>query len=103
MGTLPTILLTLPPSKVAGVAHLCVPQNKTLGVCKRFVPDIPVCSPHGREDLVNGTITLNAEEGGKVQKRILLILTPDVAPVCATFSETESRQYAVSSGNSMFD
>ena len=38
--TLPAILLTLPPSKAADMAHLCVPQNQPLGVCRRFVPDI---------------------------------------------------------------
>ena len=44
------------------MAHLCVPQNQALGVCRGFVPDNQVCGTHGREDLVNATITLNAEE-----------------------------------------
>ena len=44
------------------MTHLCVPQNQTLGVCRGFVPDIQVCSTHRREDLVNATITSNAEE-----------------------------------------
>ena len=44
------------------MAHLCVPQNQALGVCRGFVPDIQVCGTHGREDLVNATITSNAEE-----------------------------------------
>ena len=44
------------------MAHLCVPQNQTLGVCRGFVPDIQVCGTRGREDLVNATITSNAEE-----------------------------------------
>ena len=60
--TLPTVLLTPPPSKAADMAHLCVPQNQALGVCRGFVPDIKVCGTHGREDLVNATITSNAEE-----------------------------------------
>ena len=37
------ILLTLPPSKAADMAHLCVPQNQALEVCRGFVPDIQVC------------------------------------------------------------
>ena len=64
--TLPTILLTLPPSKVADRAHLCVPQNQALVVCRGFVPDIQVCSTRGREDLV--TITSNAEEDEKRER-----------------------------------
>ena len=44
------------------MAHLCVPQNQALGVCRRFVPDIQICGTHGREDLVNATIISNAEE-----------------------------------------
>ena len=44
------------------MAHLYVPQNQAQGVCRRFVPDIQVCGTHGREDLVNATITSNAEE-----------------------------------------
>ena len=56
------VLLTLPPSKAADMAHLCVPQNQAQGVCSRFVPDIQVCGTHGKEDLVNATITSNAEE-----------------------------------------
>ena len=40
----------------------CVPQNQALGVCRGFVPDIQVFCTHGREDLVNATITSNAEE-----------------------------------------
>ena len=60
--TLPTVLLTLPVSKAADMAHLCIPQNQALGVCRGFVPDIQICSTHGREDLINATITSNAEE-----------------------------------------
>ena len=63
--TLPTVLLTPPASKAADMAHLCVPQNQALGVCRGFVPDIQVCGTHGREDLVNATITSNAEEEEK--------------------------------------
>ena len=44
------------------MAHLCVPQNQALGVCRGLVPDIQVCGTYGREDLVYATITLNAEE-----------------------------------------
>ena len=44
------------------MAHLRVPQNQALGVCGGFVPDIQVCGTHGREDLVNATITSNTEE-----------------------------------------
>ena len=50
------------PSKAADVAHLCALQNQALRVCRGFVPDVQVCSTHGREDLVNATITSNAEE-----------------------------------------
>ena len=60
--TLPTVLLTPSASKAADMAHLCVPQNQGLGVCRGFVPDIQVCGTHGREDLVNATITSNTEE-----------------------------------------
>ena len=44
------------------MAHLCVPQNQALGVCRGLVPDIQVCGTHGREDVVNATITSDAEE-----------------------------------------
>ena len=44
------------------MAHLCVPQNQALGVCRGLFPDIQVCSTDGREDLVNATITSNAEK-----------------------------------------
>ena len=44
------------------MTHLCVPKNQALEVCRGFVPDIQVCSTLGREDLVNATITSNAEE-----------------------------------------
>ena len=54
-------MLILPPSKAADMAHLCVSQNQSLGVCRGFVPDIQVCGTHGRGDLVNATITSNAE------------------------------------------
>ena len=60
--TLPTVLLTPPASKAADMAHLCVPQNQALGVCRGFVPDMKVFSSHRRESLVNATITSNAEE-----------------------------------------
>ena len=60
--TLPTVLLTLPPSKAADMALLCVPQNQALGVCRGFVPDIQVCGTRGKEDLVNATIISNVEE-----------------------------------------
>ena len=60
--TLPAILLTLPPSKAADMAHLRVPRNQVMAVCRRFVPDIQVCGTQGREDLVNATMTSIAEE-----------------------------------------
>ena len=44
------------------MAHLCVPQNQALGVCRGFVPDIQICGTHGRKNLVNATIISNAEE-----------------------------------------
>ena len=56
-ATLPTVLLTPPASKAADMAHLSVPQNQALGVCRGFVPDIQVSGTHGREDLVNATVT----------------------------------------------
>ena len=39
--TLAAILLTLPASKAADMAHLCVPQNQALVVFNRFVPEYP--------------------------------------------------------------
>ena len=70
--TLPTVLLTPPASKAADMAHLCVPQNQALGVCRGFVPDVQVCGSHRREDLVNANITSNAEEeDGK--SRVVLV------------------------------
>ena len=60
--TLPTVLLTPSASKAADMAHLCVPQNQALGVCRGFVPDIQICGTHGRKDLVNATIISNVEE-----------------------------------------
>ena len=45
------------------MAHLFVPQNHAQGVCRRFVPDIQVCSTHGRENL-NATIIPNTEKEG---------------------------------------
>ena len=44
------------------MATLCAPQNQALGARRGFVPDIQVCCTHGREDLVNATVTSNAEE-----------------------------------------
>ena len=60
--TLPTVLLTPSASKAADMAHLCVPQNQALGVCRGFAPDNQICGTHGRENLVNATIISNAEE-----------------------------------------
>ena len=59
--TLPTVLLTPSASKAADMAHLCVPQNQALGVCRGFAPDIQICGTHGRKNLVNATIISNAE------------------------------------------
>ena len=50
--------------------HLRDPQNQPLGVCNGFVPDIQACGTHGREDLVNATITSNAEEEEEEQVRV---------------------------------
>ena len=65
--TLPTVLLTPSASKAADMAHLCVPQNQALGVCRGFVPDIQICGTHGRKNLVNATIISNVEEEEEVQ------------------------------------
>ena len=66
--TFPAILFTLPPSKAADTAHLCVdPQNQALVVNRRVATDIQVCGTHGIEDLVNATITPNAEEVEEVE------------------------------------
>ena len=51
------------------MAHLCVPQNQALGVCRGFVPDIQICGTHGRKNLVNATIISNAEEEEEVIKK----------------------------------
>ena len=60
--TLPTVLLTPSASKAADMAHLCVPQNQALGVCRGFAPDIQICGTHGRKNIVNATIISNVEE-----------------------------------------
>ena len=60
--TLPTVLLTPSASKAADMAHLCVPQNQALGVCRGFAPDIQICGTHGRKNLVSAAIISNAEE-----------------------------------------
>ena len=60
--TLPTVLLTPSASTAADMAHLCVPQNQALGVCRGFAPDIQICGTRGRKNLVNATIISNAEE-----------------------------------------
>ena len=59
---LPTILLTLPPSRAADRPTRVSLKTKLWGVCRGFVPDIQVCGINGREDLVNATTTSNAEE-----------------------------------------
>ena len=51
------------------MAHLCVPQNQALGVCRGFVPDIQICGTHGRKNLVNATIISNAEEEEEVGQK----------------------------------
>ena len=68
-----TVLLTPSVSKAADMAHLCVPQNQALGVCRGFVPDIQICGTHGREDPVNATIISNAEE--EVVITVIMIVT----------------------------
>ena len=55
-------LYHLPPSKAADTAHLCVPKNQALGVCRGFVPNIQVSGTHWREGLITVTITSNVEE-----------------------------------------
>ena len=74
--TLPTVLLTPSASKAADMAHLCVPQNQALGVCRGFAPDIQICGTRGRKNLVNATIISNAEEEEeeKLLKQWLLII-----------------------------
>ena len=57
-----TVPAILPASKAADMAHLCVPQKQTLGVCRGLVPDIQISGIHRREELVNATITSNAGE-----------------------------------------
>ena len=58
----PEILFPLLLSKAADMAHLCVPPNQELGVCRRSVPDIPECGTHRGEDLVDATNTSNTQE-----------------------------------------
>ena len=55
--TLPTVRLTPSASKAADMAHLRVPQNQALGVCREFVPDIQVCGTGGRDCLLVGCLT----------------------------------------------
>ena len=78
--TLPAILVTLPPSKAADMAHLCDPQNQALGVCRGFVPGIQVRGTHGREGLVNATTTSNAEEVSKIFLNIFVVCLTDSSP-----------------------
>ena len=66
--TLPTVL-TPSASTAADMAHLCVPQNQALGVCRGFAPDIQICGTRGRKNLVNATIISNAEEEDKGRQR----------------------------------
>ena len=56
------------------MAHLCVPQNQALGVCRGFAPDVQIRSTHGREDLVNATLTSNAEEEEVAHNLVIRIL-----------------------------
>ena len=49
------------------MAHLCVPQNQALGVCRGFAPDIQICGTHGRKNLVNATIISNADEEEEIK------------------------------------
>ena len=72
--TLPTVLLTPSASKAADMAHLCVPQNQALGVCRGFAPDIQICGTHGRKNLVNATIISNAEEEEELAKDVCLLV-----------------------------
>ena len=67
--TLPTVLHTPSASKAADMAHLCVPQNQAVGVCRGFVADIQICGTDGRKNLVNATIISNAEEGRRTTTR----------------------------------
>ena len=55
------------------MAHLCVPQNQALGVCRGFVLENQVWGTRGREDLANAIITSNAEEE---EDFLFLHLTP---------------------------
>ena len=81
------------------MAQLCAPQNQALGVCRGFVPDIQVCGTHGREDLVNATITLNAEEE---ELEFLVIYRPVVKAPASTAEDPglESRLRRGFSGSS---
>ena len=56
---------TLQPTWAADMAQENVPQNQALWVCRRSVPDIPVCHTHRRETRVNAAITANAEDDSK--------------------------------------
>ena len=60
------------------MAHLCVPQNQALGVCRGFVPDIQICGTHRRKNLVDATIIPNAkekEEEGSFGDKLFYVLT----------------------------
>ena len=55
----PAVLLPAPASKAADGSHYCVPQDRSVGVCRRSVPGIPLYGTHVRDDFVDATITSN--------------------------------------------
>ena len=62
------------------MAHLCVPQNQALGVCRGFAPDIQICGTHRRKNLVNATIISNAEEEDTLNVTFPVSRTQSSAP-----------------------
>ena len=74
------------------MAHLCVPQNQALGVCRGFVPDIQICGTHGRKNLVNATIISNVEEEELIQT------LPALFVCCLLACLTSQQQASVSQG-----
>ena len=72
----------------------CSLYHQSLEVCRGFVPDIQVCGTHGRDDLVNATITLDTEE----EEWIFLTKVCDLpAKYCKKEKETDGTPFSFAS------
>ena len=76
------------------MAHLCVPQNQALGVCRGFAPDIQICGTRGRKNLVNATIISNAEEESDY---LIIVMRDNFCAVLYSFG-TSCNELGLTSG-----